>query len=204
CATVSTMPSWSRSSRGPPRSSRSAWKAARSGASATSAGRAIWQLAWATRTTTKASSRRSNRAPTIRRPWCASTSRGLWRARERKRPRNEADAARRTRHRSDRRLRALRRGSSAALADELIHRHDRQHHRQHEHKNDAAHDHDKDRLHERGERGEPAFDIRVLFAGGALQHRRELSALLAVGDQVHEERRKHALTRQGARERDAL
>ena len=57
----------------------------------------------------------------------------------------------------------------------------------------AAHRDDQRRLQQRREPGEAPLGLALELRRGALEHRRELPARLAVGDEVDEHRREHAL-----------
>ena len=112
------------------------------------------------------SSPRSRARATIRRRWCASTSPGRWRG-----TRSHAD-----RHARQSPPAQVDTAISAALvvvapplaptasADELVHRHDRQHDREHQHQHDRAHRDDQRRLHQRREPGEPPLGFALELA----------------------------------------
>jgi hypothetical protein len=87
---------------------------------------------------------------------------------------------------------------------QLVHRHDRQHHREHEHQDDAPHHHDQRRLDERRQPRQAPFRLALEFGGGADEHRRERAALLAVGDQMNENGGKRLLFLQCPRQRHTL
>ena len=63
---------------------------------------------------------------------------------------------------------------------------------------------DQHRLDQRREPGQPALGLALELAGGALEHRRQRPALLAVRDQMDQHRRKHLLLLERARQRHAL
>ena len=65
-------------------------------------------------------------------------------------------------------------------------------------------DDDQRRLDQRGDPREPPLGFALELLCGTLEHRRERAALLAVGDQVNENRRKRPLFLQRARKRHAL
>ena len=91
---------------------------------------------------------------TIRRRSCASTSRGRSVAQEARSPRR--------RERSMGSLKADAR--SAPLANQLIHRHDRQHHGEHQHQHDRAHEDDQRRLDQRRDPGEAPLGVALELA----------------------------------------
>ena len=135
-----------RCSRGPKTSSTRGWPAARSGASATSAGCATSRSASATRRDDPAivaalEARADDPSPLVREhvAWALAH-------------RHETAARLRRRFVTRRPL---------ASADQLVHRHDRQHHGQHQHQHDRAHHHDQRRLQQRGEPREAALGLAL-------------------------------------------